>query len=138
MSLLLPLSASQCIDRSVVERRRRRSSTAKARWYRFYTSVASSSFSSSWDDEKSARDVDNNAERNVLGVCTSWLRRQVENASNAAPLLQWSNARLLTKQTAADVVRNAAIILFGLLCFTVTLGGIDAVIEAFLRWMGVN
>lgn len=67
--------------------------------------------------------------------CILWLQKQVQNARNAAPLLKWPDAVLLSKQTARDVTRNAMVILIGLCVFTAMLGCIDWCIVAFRAWL---
>jgi hypothetical protein len=67
--------------------------------------------------------------------CILWLQKQVQNARNAAPLLKWPDAVLLSKQTARDVTRNAVVILIGLCVFTAMLGCIDWCIVAFRAWL---
>jgi|TARA_B110000483_G_scaffold88902_1_gene109760 hypothetical protein len=67
--------------------------------------------------------------------CIGWLEKQVQNAKNAAPLLKWPDAVLLSKQTGRDVCGNAMVILVGLCLFTAMLGCIDWCIVAFRSWL---
>ena len=67
--------------------------------------------------------------------CIGWVEKQVQNAKNAAPLLKWPDAVLLSKQTGRDVCGNAMVILVGLCLFTAMLGCIDWCIVAFRSWL---
>ena len=67
--------------------------------------------------------------------CIGWVEKQVQNAKNAAPLLKWPDAVLLSKQTGRDVCGIAMVILAGLCVFTAMLGGIDWCIVAFRSWL---
>jgi len=67
--------------------------------------------------------------------CIGWLEKQVQNAKNAAPLLKWPDAVLLSKRTGKDVCGNAMVILVGLCLFTAMLGCIDWCIVAFRSWL---
>ena len=58
-----------------------------------------------------------------------WLRKQVKNAADAAPLLKWPTSALCSARTVRDVCKNALVILVGLFTFTFVLGGIDSFVE---------
>ena len=78
---------------------------------------------------------ESNGGNGLLLTCIHWVQKQVQNARNAAPLLKWPDAVLLSKETAKDVTRNAMVILVGLCVFTAMLGCIDWCIVAFRSWV---
>ncbi|CAL6371980.1 unnamed protein product [Bathycoccus prasinos] len=86
------------------------------------------------DDETNAND-EGGGMLWCIKKCIGWVEKQVQNAKNAAPLLKWPDAVLLSKQTGRDVCGNAMVILVGLCVFTAMLGCIDWCIVAFRSWL---
>ena len=54
------------------------------------------------DDETNAND-EGGGMLWCIKKCIGWVEKQVQNAKNAAPLLKWPDAVLLSKQTGRDV-----------------------------------
>jgi len=101
-----------------------------------FASSASGSFEAIPPERNGGDDNDvGGGDGGFFSKCILWLQKQVQNARNAAPLLKWPDAVLLSKQTARDVTRNAVVILIGLCVFTAMLGCIDWCIVAFRAWL---
>lgn len=122
----------------LITRRRRRRRTTRCNDVGVVVIPFASSASGSFEampPERNGGDDNDVGGGGFFSKCILWLQKQVQNARNAAPLLKWPDAVLLSKQTARDVTRNAVVILIGLCVFTAMLGCIDWCIVAFRAWL---